>query len=350
MRCALLGLAITAIVGVYTFTIVTMLASSVRISSLQARLENFTVHLNKSYGVLRVHSKDFSSNQSGLQMESTMLLRVLAEPTASPLTSPCILLPTNSSSGYYWTSTVNGSAMRVYCNMTLSCGGVTGGWMRVAELNMSNSDEQCPRGLQMRVFNDIRTCVRRRINGSQGCSTVEYGTFTRQYSKVCGKVIGYQYGFTSAFAVFSRKITHPYVEGVSITYGDPRRHIWTFAAGLDEESALNYARYRCPCNRLHARRTVKPPHFVRHNYFCDTADRKYVAIDSRWNKELHKNDPLWDGNGCGPNNGCCTYNNPPWFYRDLGKNISDSIKLSVCGIRNYRSSDVALSTIDIVVQ
>ena len=42
----------------------------------------------------------------------------------------------------------NGSAVHVYCSdMTLSCGGVTGGWMRVAELNMTDTSQQCPSGL-----------------------------------------------------------------------------------------------------------------------------------------------------------------------------------------------------------
>jgi lipocalin len=52
--------------------------------------------------------------------------------------------------------------VRVYCDMTMSCGGVTGGWMRVAELDMSltNSSSQYPGGLRQRNDSDIHTYVR----------------------------------------------------------------------------------------------------------------------------------------------------------------------------------------------
>ena len=39
----------------------------------------------------------------------------------------CAALRGLSPSGYYWVRTSNGSAVRVYCDMTRSCGGVTGG-------------------------------------------------------------------------------------------------------------------------------------------------------------------------------------------------------------------------------
>ena len=38
-------------------------------------------------------------------------------------------------SGYYWVRSSNGSSVRVYCDMTMSCGTVTGGLTRVAILN-----------------------------------------------------------------------------------------------------------------------------------------------------------------------------------------------------------------------
>ena len=48
-------------------------------------------------------------------------------------------------SGYYWVRACNGSAVRVYCDMTRSCGGVTGGWMRVAGLDFNDTSTSCPR-------------------------------------------------------------------------------------------------------------------------------------------------------------------------------------------------------------
>ena len=47
--------------------------------------------------------------------------------------------PFQPSSGYYKIRSSNGSAITAYCDMTRSCGGITGGWMRVAELDMTDT-------------------------------------------------------------------------------------------------------------------------------------------------------------------------------------------------------------------
>ena len=99
-----------------------------------------------------------------------------------PAVSCAALLP-SSPSGYYWVRASNGSAVSVYCDMTLSCGGVSGGWMRVTELDMTNSSHQCPSGLmECNASPNIRTCVRNETSG--GCSSVEQSTANIQYSRV----------------------------------------------------------------------------------------------------------------------------------------------------------------------
>ncbi len=40
----------------------------------------------------------------------------------------CAALPPSSPTGFYWVSSSSGLVLRVYCDMTRSCGGVTGGW------------------------------------------------------------------------------------------------------------------------------------------------------------------------------------------------------------------------------
>ena len=85
----------------------------------------------------------------------------------SLLQHPC------SPSGYYWVRASNGSAVRVYCDMIRSCGGVTGGWMRVAELDMTDSSQHCPSGLMERTDSNIRTC--RIVNPDiVACSSVSF--------------------------------------------------------------------------------------------------------------------------------------------------------------------------------
>ena len=44
-------------------------------------------------------------------------------------------------------------------------------------------------------------------------------------------------------------------------------------------------------------------------YFCDTGE----ALDNT----LAVKSPLWDGSGCDQTYSCCSYKNPPWFYKWL---------------------------------
>ena len=79
----------------------------------------------------------------------------------------------SASSGYYWLRSANGSAVRVFCDMTLTCKGVGGGWMQVAKLNMTNSSHQCPPGTRIRT--DLLSNYSKRLCGNSnllgvGCS------------------------------------------------------------------------------------------------------------------------------------------------------------------------------------
>jgi hypothetical protein len=255
--------------------------------------------------------------------------------------SSCAALPRFFPSGYYWVRASNGSAVRVYCDMTRSCGGVTGGWMRVAELNMTNSSHQCPSGF--RQHNDV-FCET--IEESGGCfvfNNVE--PLSIQYSKVCGQVIAYQFGTTNAFATGrSYTIDGPYVDGVSLTHGNPRQHIWTFAAARTENASSSI----CPCiNREHETlRSNQLPKFVGNgDYFCDTGATRGPVEDT-----FFAADPLWDGAGCGPESTCCSFNNPPWFYKQLPQPTTDDIEMRVCRSANLHLEDILIQIVQIYVQ
>ena len=243
-------------------------------------------------------------------------------------------------SGYYWVSASNGSAVRVYCDMTLSCGGVTGGWMRVAELDMTNSSQQCPSGLQERIDSGIRTCGR--TNDSPGCSSVTF-TVPSIYSQVCGKIIGYQIGTPDTFGnSIGRSIDTFYVDGVSLTHGNPRQHIWTFAAGLDEAATI--PRFNCPCTHTPtASQATLPPAFVGNDYFCDT------GASGHYSGAFMPDDPLWDGAGCGPLNTCCSFNNPPWFYRQLPQHTTDDIEMRLCFDQGPGDEGMVVEMVDIYI-
>ena len=140
------------------------------------------------------------SQQNELLNSSTqLLLSVLEGPVGNfpfhPAVS-CAALPPSSPSGYYWVRASNGSAVRVYCDMITSCG--DGGWMRVASLDFSNASTSCPSGLQECVDSGIGTCG---IESSEAaCPSVMSSTSGVEYTKVCGKILAYQFSSPDAFA------------------------------------------------------------------------------------------------------------------------------------------------------
>ena len=255
-------------------------------------------------------------------------------------TISCAALPSSMPSDYYWISASNGSAVRVYCDMTRSCGGVTGGWMQVAELDMTNSSNQCPSDLQLRTGSNLRTCVRRQE--SAGCTSLNnFASSVVPYSKVCGRIIGYQSFSTDAF-YNPKNINTAYVDGVSLTHGSPRQHIWTFAAAHD----LHDNRANCPCINppLPTESGALPPSFVENDYFCATGTNDFN------HNVFYSGNPLWDGIGCRPPNTCCSFNSPPWFYKQLPQPTMDDIEVRVCRDEVRSDEDIAIEIIDLYVQ
>ena len=132
-------------------------------------------------------------------------------------------------SGNYWINTTTG-VHQVYCNMELECGGHRGGWMRIADLDASKGDD-CLSGLT-NITTPVASCIAPSSNAE--CYSTNFSALSIPYSKVCGMTVGYQKGSTDGFSsvkLNSRSISGPYVDGVSITYGTPRKHIWTYAIG-----------------------------------------------------------------------------------------------------------------------
>ena len=85
----------------------------------------------------------------------------------------------------------------------------------------------------------------------------------------------------------------------------------------------------CPCTRTDQPYTGVVPPFIGEDYFCDTA----VSAAEIWAElVLYPDDPLWDGQWCGQNSTCCSFNNPPWFCKQLPDSTTDDIELRMCGM------------------
>ena len=290
------------------------------ISLLQETLNSSIVLANQRYEVLESKTQ---------QLLST--LDSLGQPY-SPAASCAVLLDffPSSPSGHYWVRSSNDSAVHVYCDMTRSCGNIIGGWMRVSSINITENDTQCPGNLLKRE--DSNTCGV--AFSLPHCSSVNFSVNSIRYSKVCGKIKAFPVGSLEAFHNESHIIAHSYVDGISLTHGYPRQHIWTLAAGTRENNIS------CPCNNdCEANSTIPPPSFVGKDYFCDTGS------------EDHDN-PLWNRGSCVTMNTCSTSNSPspPWFYRDLPHTTTEDIEMRVCLDEGRSNEDIAIEAIEIYVQ
>ena len=228
-----------------------------------------------------------------------------------------------ATSGHYWVLNGSGVAVESYCDMRRRCCGSTGGWMRVAHLDMTDPNHYCPEGF--RLFpGPMRLCTQ--DANTTGCTSISFSTHGVLYSRVCGKVIGYQNEKPDAFFQYDTgatvNVNEPYVDGISITHGSPnRRHIWTFAGARDETRADLTT---CPCTKTDTTFTGTIPPFVGNDYFCDTGSRN--APENR----LYYEDALWDGKGCGPTSSCCQFNSPPYFCKVLPQATTDDIEVRLC--------------------
>ena len=214
----------------------------------------------------------------------------------------CADLPPSAPSGYYL---IRNSSLHVYCDMSRTCGGVTGGWMRVFDLDMTITSHQCPNGLSQRTDGGLRTCVRN--VSAAGCSSIFLPTRNVNYSRVCGRITGYQIGTTDDFLYQpSTNIDSIYVDGVSLTHRlSPRQHIWTFTVAVQISG--------CPCQLGHV-----PPSFVGGDYFCDSGTQEHASPATFYS------DLLWNDADCV----CCA--NPPWFHQQLPQPTFDDIEMRVC--------------------
>ena len=70
-----------------------------------------------------------------------------------------------------------------------------------------------------------------------------------------------------AFNIQLSSINGNYVDGISITLGSSRKHVWTYAAGLSDN--YDCKDYNSPCATTPG---CSPPAFVGNDYYCESGD------------------------------------------------------------------------------
>ncbi len=292
-------------------------------------------------------------------IESTTPSQTIEQTTTADISSPSFFLighflnPASSCSDisqdrppdYYWVRLPNGRPdTRVYCDPTpRECSNNVAS-MRVAYIDMRNSSHFCPN--EFTTYNrgsaPFRLCGKL---GTVSCVSTTFSTFGIEYSRVFGRVIGYQFDRPDAFRSYDvgNTIEDLYVGGVSLTHGEPPKHIWTFAGARDEVNS-DGQRSSCPCIKSQSTFTYNLPAFIGQDYFCDTGSQSEVDSGT-----FYQADPLWDGEGCGGTSTCCDFNNPPWFCKELPQPTTDNVKLSLCADEDSANEGTPLEIVEIFV-
>ena len=322
--------------------------SSNQISGLQNKLDNNQTNLESSFAMrfntLRTSyesdqlaveehvTQEVTSVESNVRQESDLLKTTIVDTIQALHTfASCdsvmnITLPLPS--GMYWVSNSTGTT-QIYCSTSIaaSCNGVAGQWKRLGYLSTIHTPRSpCPPDLQFR--SSPPSC--RRSLGIHGCSSVLYPSNGMSYSQVCGRVHAQVSGSPDGFQYFGSRslgvtLDQNYVDGVSLTYGNPRSHIWTFTA------SVNFAGGVCAvCDR-------KKPSYV-DLFSCELVTRdnpqEFCSPGSSCKQ-------LWDGTNQCVGGGT--------FYRILSEPTSEDIEMRVCRAQARHDEDILVTFVEIFV-
>ena len=147
--------------------------------------------------------------------------------------------------------------------MYMTCGDIQGGWRQIADIQ---SGENCPPSWKSLTIpgTSIKAC--RSGQDAAGIYSATYSTnasCTGGFQHFCGKVVGIQKGSTDAFR-FENQIDNAYLDGLSFTYGTPRKHLWSLAIGWSTTANRLYSA-NCPCSKYPGQ---FPLSFVRDHFYC----------------------------------------------------------------------------------
>ena len=177
-------------------------------------------------------------------------------------------------------------------------------WRQIVYIDMTDSDSkaQCPKGLT-KVKNDkLLGCFKK------DCTPLKLN-ITGNYTRVCGRVSGYQQGDTKGFIDLEPSdFSIPYAHGVLITSNNFSEHLWSYLAATSEE--------HCPC----AFEENPEPTAFDSTYHC--------VFNSTKSGQRY---PLWDRCDTAYN-ACCTKSKKKmhgWFHNSINQTI-DSIEVRWC--------------------
>ena len=99
----------------------------------------------------------------------------------------------------------------------------------------------------------------------------------------------------------------------------------------------------CPCTHNKTATPSTVPAFIGEDYFCETGTVNRFGYGN-----FYVDDPLWDGDGCGPTSTCCSRGN--YFCKTFDDPVSDDIELRLCGDESRSNEDSPVTQLELYIQ
>ena len=174
-------------------------------------------------------------------------------------------------------------------------------WRQILYIDMTDPDSkaQCPE--------ELTTFPGKRLGCyKEDCSALKLN-ITGNYTRVCGRVSGYQLGDTEGFInTTTSNFSIPYAHGVLITSNNYYQHLWSYLAGTSEK--------HCPC----ATEEIPVSVAFGHDYHCE--------IESTKSGQRY---PLWDRCDTANSECCKERKMHGWFHNSINQSIN-SIEVRWC--------------------
>ena len=199
---------------------------------------------------------------------------------------------------------------------------------------MTIPDEKCPDALQLHTSDSLRLCGKKT---GRSCESVIIHTGGVPYQEVRGKVKAYQFGSPDCFRGGS--IDNVYVDGISITQGRPRKHVWTYALAWRQYTPGSNPSNTCPSTGGGR----GPPGFVGDHYFCSSGNP-----GPQWSAVLYPT-PL-PSNILGDCSDC--RNDDLFFCVKLDASTTDDLEVRVCadGADLVNDEDIRIEAMDFYIR
>jgi len=263
-------------------------------------------------------------------------------------------------SGHYFISAGPDKLRKVYCEMEKEfCG--SKGWERFYYMDFSkNSSHVCPEPFKKSYHpstksTDMKKTYYCEATVDGGCTTAKFPLDNTQYTEICAKIGGYQYGLPTAFKPYEEEEDYKtFMDGVYFSHGKDTKYLWAYVVGSykhysekDPNKIKSDYITKSMCPDVHPKYKGRVPSFVESYYYCDSGAYTASINDTFAFFDKYR---LFEGKNCKLLNYSCMRNGQPWFYRKSPIYFQDYIAMNSCNDDEVMKKDLKMDNIEIYLR